>query len=130
MSHEIRTPLNGVIGFTDLLTKTPLSPVQQQYANSANVSGHTLLAIINDILDFSKIEANLLTLEKRIYDPWTLLEHTVESLDSQAIKKGIWLSLFISKEVPERLLGDELRVRQILWNLIGIPLLLRLQVDP
>jgi PAS domain S-box-containing protein len=119
MSHEIRTPLNGVIGFTDLLRNTPLSPVQQQYVNNANVSGHTLLGIINDILDFSKIEAGMLHLEMIKTDMIELLENSVDIVKYSSGKKGLELLLNIDPSLPRFAVTDPIRLKQILANLLG-----------
>ncbi|SIQ07634.1 Type IV pili methyl-accepting chemotaxis transducer N-term [Alkalispirochaeta americana] len=119
MSHEIRTPLNGVIGFTDLLKNTPLSPVQQQYVSSANVSGHTLLGIINDILDFSKIEAGMLELETVKTDMIELLENSVDIVKLAAGKKNLEVLLNIDLTMPRFALVDPVRLKQILANLLG-----------
>lgn len=119
MSHEIRTPLNGVIGFTELLTKTPLSPIQQQYANSANVSGHTLLGIINDILDFSKIEAGMLELEEIKTDMVVLLENSIDIVKFTAADKGLELLLDIDPAMPRFAYIDPIRTKQILANLLS-----------
>lgn len=119
MSHEIRTPLNGVIGFTDLLTKTPLNPVQQQYANSANVSGHTLLGIINDILDFSKIEAGMLELESMKTDMVVLLENSIDIVKFSASGKDFELLLDIDPSMPRFAYLDPIRTQQILANLLS-----------
>jgi PAS domain S-box-containing protein len=119
MSHEIRTPLNGVIGFTELLTKTPLSPVQQQYANSANVSGLTLLGIINDILDFSKIEAGMLELEVIKTDMVELLENSIDIVKFSAANKELELLLDIDPSMPRFAHIDAIRTTQILANLLS-----------
>ena len=119
MSHEIRTPLNGVIGFTDLLTKTPLSPVQQQYVNSANVSGHTLLGIINDILDFSKIEAGMLELEEVKTDMIALLENCIDIVKFSAAEKALELLMDIDPNMPRYAHIDPIRTQQILANLLS-----------
>ncbi|MDI6402482.1 response regulator, partial [Balneolaceae bacterium ANBcel3] len=119
MSHEIRTPLNGVIGFTDLLKNTPLTSVQQQYVNNANVSGHTLLGIINDILDFSKIEAGMLYLEMIKTDMIELLENSVDIVKYQAGQKDLELLLHIDQSMPRFAVTDPIRLKQILANLLG-----------
>ncbi|TXE11218.1 PAS domain S-box protein [Algoriphagus aquimarinus] len=119
MSHEIRTPLNGVIGFTELLTKTPLNPIQQQYANSANVSGHTLLGIINDILDFSKIEAGMLEFEVMKTDMVELLENSIDIVKFSAADKELELLLDIDPAMPRFAHLDSIRTKQILANLLS-----------
>ncbi|ERP30862.1 PAS domain S-box protein [Chitinivibrio alkaliphilus] len=119
MSHEIRTPLNGVIGFTDLLKSTPLSPLQQQYVDNANVSGHTLLGIINDILDFSKIEAGMLHLEMIQTDMIELLENSIDIVKYQAGEKNLELLLHIDQAMPRFAVTDPIRLKQILANLLG-----------
>ncbi|GAB6090612.1 response regulator [Spirochaeta dissipatitropha] len=119
MSHEIRTPLNGVIGFTELLKDTPLSPVQQQYVNNANVSGHTLLGIINDILDFSKIEAGMLNLDTVKTDMWELLEHSVDIIRFPADEKQLEVLLNIDPDMPLYAVVDPVRLKQILANLLS-----------
>jgi PAS domain S-box-containing protein len=119
MSHEIRTPLNGLIGFTDLLKKTPLTAVQQQYVNNANVSGHTLLGIISDILDFSKIEAGKLELESRRTDIIVLMEESIEVVRFTAEQKGLELLLNVTEGTPQFAHVDPLRLKQVLANLLS-----------
>jgi len=119
MSHEIRTPLNGVIGFTELLKDTTLDRVQQQYVDSANISGHTLLGIINDILDFSKIEAGMMVLENIKTDIIELITNSIELVKYQTEKKGIELLLYIDLDMPRFAFLDSMRLKQILANLLS-----------
>ena len=119
MSHEIRTPLNGVIGFTDLLQNTPLSPVQHQYVKNANTSGHNLLEIINDILDFSKIEAGMMDLEIIKTDVVELLGQGADIIKYVADKKGLEVLLNIDPNMPRFALVDPIRLKQIFANLLG-----------
>ncbi|MDR2644174.1 MAG: response regulator [Planctomycetaceae bacterium] len=119
MSHEIRTPMNGVIGLTNLLAKTPLSPLQQQYVETIQQSATSLLAVINDVLDFSKIEAKKLVLEQIEFEPGKLLEDICDAIAVQAHSKNLGLTLIIDPSFPSVLIGDSVRVRQILINLLS-----------
>lgn len=119
MSHEIRTPLNGVIGFSDLLLKTPLSDIQEQYLNYINESGNSLLNVINDILDFSKIESGKLELlidQHNIYD---LANQVIHVVMYQAQQKNIELLLNIEQGLPSIMFLDDVRMKQVLINLLG-----------
>ena len=118
MSHEIRTPLNGVIGFSDLLMKTPLSETQLQYMKTVYHSAHSLLDLINDILDFSKIEAGKMDLALDKVDIFELGTQVADIINYQAHSKGLELILNLSPHLPRFVMGDDVRLRQILVNLL------------
>jgi PAS domain S-box-containing protein len=119
MSHEIRTPMNGVLGLLELLQQSQLTAEQQEMAMVIGESASALLKIIDDILDFSKIEAGKLEVEQVAMAPLTLVEGVAETLAASARKKQLALVTYIDPLVPELVRGDPVRLRQILFNLIG-----------
>ena len=119
MSHEIRTPLNGIIGFLDFMGSTKLDRKQAEYINIVKKSASNLLEIINDILDFSKIESGKMELETIEFDTENEFEATVNLYTLSAGEKSITIHSFIDPELPARVIGDSLRIKQVLANLIS-----------
>ena len=119
MSHEIRTPMNGILGMASLLLETEQTPEQQTYARAIDQSARTLLALIDEILDFSKIEAGKLELNELPFALEACVQGTVELLAPRAHEKGLEVAWSVDPQLPQLVLGDEVRIRQILLNLLS-----------
>ncbi|MEQ9364017.1 MAG: ATP-binding protein, partial [Leptospirales bacterium] len=119
MSHEIRTPLNAILGMSDLLVEGRLGETERGYVKILRRAGQGLLSLINDILDFSKIESGKMEVERTAFDLFELVESTVEIMAPAAVESGIDCKLRLDPDLPRRVMGDPLRLRQVLLNLIS-----------
>ena len=119
MSHEIRTPLNGIVGFTELLKSTNLNTEQQEFTNIIEKSSENLLSIINNILDLSKIESNKTELDIIVFDPIIEFENAIETYGVRASEKNIELNLFLDPTINKKILGDSVKIKEVLINLLS-----------
>ncbi len=119
MSHELRTPLSGILGMIELLGQTRMDKRQREFAKAATESANALLHIINDVLDFSKIEAGKMTIANEEFPPRAVVESVLENAASRAAGKKLAIAAVVRRDVPFRLLGDPIRLRQVLLNLVG-----------
>ncbi|WP_176330102.1 response regulator [Oceanospirillum sanctuarii] len=119
MSHEIRTPMNGIVGFCNLLRRTPLTPHQSAHLNSIRNASESLLSIINDILDFSKIEAQKMEIKSIPFNPREIVDETIALLAPEVQRKQLEMVALVYDDVPATLVSDPLRIKQVLTNLLG-----------
>jgi signal transduction histidine kinase/CheY-like chemotaxis protein len=119
LTHELRTPLNGILGMYEVLAQTQRAPAEREYLQAIRHSGEHLLSLITDILDYARLDADSFRLEERVFDPEEVLQSVAELMSTKAKEKGLELCVKIEANAPTRVAGDEGRLKQILFNLVG-----------